>query len=210
MNRATSGFVSSLRPERLDALEISGLSWLKAGFRSYEFVSYPTFDICRDRTSRSYDIVIAEQVFEHIRSPDLALGNILGMLRRNGVLVITTPFLIRYHPEPLDLWRWTPAGLRAMLEDAGFTVLAADAWGNRACATANFDAWPDYDPARHSLENQPDVPVSVWAFARRDRARTFVDFSIGYAKAARRKLARIGAQTIHGESTGLPNDDRVS
>ena len=190
MNRATSDFVARLGPTSLDALEISGLSWLNAGFRSYEVVDYPDFDICRDRTARSYDIVIAEQVFEHLRHPARALANIHGMLRRGGAVVVTTPFLIKFHPEPLDLWRWTPTGLRALLEDAGFTVLAADAWGNRACATANFDAWLDYDPGRHSLKNEPDVPVSVWAFARRDKPRTVVDMFMGYAKAARRGLGK--------------------
>ena len=190
MNRATSDFVTSLNPAGLDALEISGLSWLNAGFRSYEFVDYPDFDICRDRTARAYDIVIAEQVFEHLRRPDRALANIFGMLRRGGVLVVTTPFLIKYHPEPLDLCRWTPMGLRALLEDAGFTVLAAEGWGNRACASANFDAWAEFDPARHSLENEPDVPVSVWAFARRNTPRTIFDMLAGYAKAARQKWNR--------------------
>ncbi len=189
MNRATSDFVASLKPAGLDALEISGLSWLNAGFRSYEFVDYPDFDICRDRTARSYDLVIAEQVFEHLRRPDRALANIFGMLRRGGVLVVTTPFLIKYHPEPLDLWRWTPVGMRALLEDAGFTVTAAEGWGNRACASANFDAWEEFDPARHSLDNEPDVPVSVWAFARRDTPRTFFDMFVGYAKAMRRKIS---------------------
>jgi 2-polyprenyl-3-methyl-5-hydroxy-6-metoxy-1,4-benzoquinol methylase len=115
MNQATVDFIVSLGPARLDALEISGAAWRDAGFRSYEQVTYPAFDICRDRTSRTYDIIIAEQVFEHIRRPNHAARNVLGMLRRHGVFVITTPFLIKYHPEPLDLWRWTAAGMQAFL-----------------------------------------------------------------------------------------------
>src|ERR1700730_17881058 len=113
MNQQTEEFVSRLGANRLDALEISGSAWQETGFRSYERVSWPQFDICKDRTSRTYDIVIAEQVFEHIRRPDLAARNILGMLRKGGVFLITTPFLIRYHPEPLDFWRWTAPGMRA-------------------------------------------------------------------------------------------------
>jgi SAM-dependent methyltransferase len=131
MNRATNEFVANLVPNRLDALEISGTAWRDAGFRSYEHVAYPGFDICRDRTTRTYDIIIAEQVFEHIRRPDRAARNIRAMLRRHGVFVITTPFPIKYHPEPLDLWRWTAEGLKALLEDAGFSTVAAHSWGSR-------------------------------------------------------------------------------
>ena len=188
MNRATSDFVSGLGPARLDALEISGTAWRDAGFRSYESAAYPVFDICRDRTSRTYDIIIAEQVFEHIRHPRAAARNVLGMLRQGGVFVITTPFLIKYHPEPLDLWRWTATGMRAFLEDAGFSVMAAESWGNQACVAGNFETWMDYDPRQHSLENEPEFPMVVWAFARRAGPRTLRDRLAAYVRVARRKL----------------------
>jgi SAM-dependent methyltransferase len=188
MNRATADFITGLTPKRLDALEISGTAWSDAGFRSYEQVAYPGFDICHDRTSRTYDIIIAEQVFEHIRRPDHAARNVLGMLRRRGVFVITTPFLIKYHPEPLDLWRWTAAGLRALLEDAGFSAVTANAWGNRACVVGNLETWPDYVPGFHSLENESEFPLVIWAFARRDQAQTPLDRLVAYGKAARRKF----------------------
>lgn len=190
MNRATSDFVSGLGPERLDALEISGTAWRDAGFRSYESAAYPVFDICRDRTSRTYDLIIAEQVFEHIRHPRDAARNVLGMLRQGGVFVITTPFLIKYHPEPLDLWRWTATGMRGFLEDAGFSVIAAESWGNRACVAGNFDTWMDHDPGRHSLENEPEFPMVVWAFARRVQMQTPRDRLAAYVRVMRRKLRR--------------------
>lgn len=138
MNNATNAFVASLVPERLDALEISGTAWRDAGFRSYEHAGFPDFDICRDRTSRTYDIIIAEQVFEHLRRPDRAARNVLAMLRRHGVFVMTTPFLIKYHPEPLDLWRWTASGLKAWLEDAGFASVTADFLGQPRVRRGQF------------------------------------------------------------------------
>ncbi|HET6236293.1 MAG TPA: methyltransferase domain-containing protein [Acetobacteraceae bacterium] len=189
MNSATNEFVANLVPNRLDALEISGTAWRDAGFRSYEHVAYPGFDICRDRTTRTYDIIIAEQVFEHIRRPDRAARNVHAMLRRHGVFVITAPFLIKYHPEPLDLWRWTAEGLNALLEDAGFSTVAAHSWGSRACVAGNFDTWPDYMPELHSLENEPEFPIVVWAFARRDAPQTPLDRLIAYGKAIRRRMA---------------------
>lgn len=189
MNRATADFVTHLGPANLDVLEISGASWSGFGFRSYESANYPAFDISRDRTSRTYDLIIAEQVFEHLRHPARAARNVLGMLRNGGTFLITTPFLIKYHPAPLDLWRWTAEGLAAFLEDAGFEMVEAASWGNRACVAGNFDSWPSYDGAAHSLDNEPDFPIVVWAFARRTRRQTPVDRIGAYLRVLRRKVA---------------------
>lgn len=167
MNGSTFEFVERLSPSRLDVLEISGAGWSDMSFKSYQRAGYPDFDICVDRLPRAFDLIIAEQVLEHVRRPDRAAQNILAMLREGGTFLVTTPFLIRYHPEPLDLWRWTAEGLRCVLEDAGFDSVDVRAWGNRACAVANLDNWPIYDAHRHSLENEPDVPLVVWAFAKR-------------------------------------------
>ena len=76
MNRATTEFVSRLYPDRLDALEISGSAWRTMGFKSYGNAAYPAFDICnicKQIIAQSFDIIIAEQVFEHIQSPHSAV-----------------------------------------------------------------------------------------------------------------------------------------
>ena len=65
----------------------------------------------------------------------------------------------------LAYWRFTPRGLRTLLESAGLEVPTVGSWGNRRCVVANFDRWPAYR-RRHSLRNEPDLPVQVWAFAR--------------------------------------------
>lgn len=165
MNRATRDLVDKLNPQDLDALEISGVAWADFGFRSYESARFPEFDVCSQRLPRTFDLVIAEQVFEHIRKPAAAAQNVRAMLRDRGLFLITTPFLIRYHPSPLDLWRWTAHGMRCFLEDEGFQVLASEQWGNKECVIANFENWPMYDPERHSLQNEAEFPVVVWALA---------------------------------------------
>jgi hypothetical protein len=170
MNRSTEEFVAGLGPTDLDVLEISGTGWGDFGFRSHRSVDYPAFDICTHRTQSYYDLIIAEQVLEHVRRPDLAVRNMLNMLHPGGVALITTPFLVQYHPSPVDLWRWTAAGLYELLCDAGFERIDVHSWGNKACAIANMndpEYWPPYDSDRHSLENEPLFPLVVWAFAWR-------------------------------------------
>jgi hypothetical protein len=56
--------------------------------------------------------------------------------------------------------------MRRLLEGAGLEVEAVHSWGNRQVVVGNFSRWS----ARrrwHSMRNEPDFPVQVWAFARR-------------------------------------------
>lgn len=167
MNEHTQSVVNALRPERISTLEISGSHWHDFGFRDYASVEYPGFDICESVLPDRYDLIVAEQVFEHISHPAKAAANVLQMLRNGGQFLVTTPFLIRYHPAPLDLWRWTAAGLKCFLEEAGFADVRTFSWGNKPCVVANLDSWVIYDPSAHSLENDPDYPIVVWGFGRR-------------------------------------------
>ncbi|MDQ1249067.1 MAG: hypothetical protein QG597_3441 [Actinomycetota bacterium] len=167
MNEKVAEIVTMAGPADLDALEISGTDWADFGFKSYRTAEFPEFDICRDRLPQTFDLIIAEQVFEHIASPRDAAQNVRRMLRPGGMFVITTPFLIKFHPCPHDYSRWTKEGMVCFLTENGFVDVHTDSWGNRECLIANLEEWVDYDPSVHSLDNELDVPLQVWGFGRR-------------------------------------------
>jgi len=177
MNRAVRQFVAGLPRHAMDVLEVSGSSWSDPafGFRSYRSLAYPEYDLCAAPFAAEFcDLVILEQVLEHVRRPHRAVANALAMLRPGGRLLVNTPFLLKVHPCPLDLYRWTEEGLYTLLEDAGFTAIATDSWGNRQCLAADMQpgmSWTYYDPAVHSLENERQFPIVVWAFAQKPGAR---------------------------------------
>jgi hypothetical protein len=91
------------------------------------------------------------------------------MLRPGGVLLVTTPFLLKVHRCPVDCSRWTELGLMHLLAEGGFSLdrIESGSWGNRNCVTGNFRSWRPWNRWLHSLANEPDFPVVVWAFARR-------------------------------------------
>jgi hypothetical protein len=91
------------------------------------------------------------------------------MLTPGGALLITTPFLLKIHDAPVDCSRWTELGIRHFLAEAGFDIanITTGSWGNRACVRSNFRPWTPYLPWLHSLRNEPDFPVVVWALARK-------------------------------------------
>jgi SAM-dependent methyltransferase len=170
MNQETRKLLNDIEPEKLQVLEISGRFWSQQiKFGSYQTFDYPKFDICKDVLEQQFDLVLAEQVFEHLQSPHQAARNVYQMLREGGYFLITTPFLIRVHNVPIDCTRWTEQGLKNFLSECGFdqTRIQSNSWGNRACVKANFSKWINYRPHLHSLKNEPDFPVVVWALAQK-------------------------------------------
>ncbi|MBS4729546.1 methyltransferase domain-containing protein [Mycobacterium sp. SM1] len=170
MNRETHKLVQSIQPRRLSVLELSGDYWGHIEqFKMYRSVHYPEFDICSSILSEQFDLIIAEQVFEHLLWPYRAGKHVYQMLRPGGHFLMTTPFLIRVHNAPLDCSRWTETGVRYFLAECGFDLerIRTGSWGNRACVRANFTRWAWYKPWWHSLRNEPDFPVSVWPDFRR-------------------------------------------
>ncbi len=169
MNRETLEWVKALETEKMTALEISGKIWDgRVPFKSYKSIWYPEYDVCEKPLAESYDIIIAEQVFEHLLYPSRAARHVFEMLRGGGYFLLTTPFLYRIHAYPNDCSRWTPQGMAYFLEEAGFPLdkVRVGAWGNRACVTASFRG-RCYCSRIHTLENEPAFPVVVWALAQK-------------------------------------------
>jgi SAM-dependent methyltransferase len=171
LNDEIDARIRSLGPEGLRAAEISGSTHAARTWKEYASLMYPEFDICAPiEEPARFDLVICEQVLEHVPDPCRAAANLGELCVPGGHVVVSTPFLIRLHELPMfemrDYWRFTPRGLRTLLERAGLEVDEVGAWGNRDSVVGNFDRWPAYR-WWHSLRNEPDLPVQVWAFARR-------------------------------------------
>jgi SAM-dependent methyltransferase len=168
MNRETGRWIEELVPGKLRVLEISGQGWSRKGFKEYRSVNYPEFDICNDVLCEPFDLIIAEQVFEHVLWPYRAGRNVLGMLRPGGYFLITVPFLVRIHGSPADCTRWPETGLKYFLAECGFPLndVKTGSWGNRRCIEANYREWTNFYRHLNSLENEPDFPFHVWALAR--------------------------------------------
>lgn len=156
-----------------DILEISpgwNRMWRQLPSCSYHSADYPEFDICYEVLDRKFHIVIADQVLEHVADPRSAVANIRAMLEPGGYAMIATPFLFRVHARPDDFYRWTEPGLRRLCLDGGFgdQDVTVESWGNKSCARAHIGGpVRDYGFGR-SMKNDPDYPMMVWAFARRD------------------------------------------
>ena len=171
MNAAIDAHIASLDPPSRCAVEISGASHQRKPWRDHTSLMYPDFDLCEPIADRRrFDVVICEQVLEHVVDPWTAAANLGELAVPGGHLIVSTPFLIKVHELPYfelrDYWRFTPRGLRTLLERAGLVVDTVETWGNRRCVAGNLRRWSAYR-RWHSLRNDPDLAVQVWAFARK-------------------------------------------
>lgn len=148
-----------------DAVEVSGT--LRGGlpWKSYTSLSYPDFDLCTSEPPDTFDVVICEQVLEHVPDPARAASTLRALCRPDAVLFVSVPLLVRVHGSPGDYWRFTPDGLLVLLERAGFEVEWIRTWGNRRAVKGNLGHWRAFRPW-HSLRNDPACPLVVWAMAR--------------------------------------------
>ena len=159
--------LAARRLDRLEELaaELPGASALELDVRDAAAVDAALSDY-------EFDIVLANQVWEHLDRPYAATRNVLKMLRPGGYFWVAVPFFIPYHGDPVDCSRWTARGLKNLLIEAGFeeNAIEAQQWGNRNAARRNLDdgPWPpDYDEDRDSLEDDPEMPICAWALARK-------------------------------------------
>jgi SAM-dependent methyltransferase len=75
---------------------------------------------CQDE---GFDVVLSTQVLEHVSDPALDLSECHRVLSPGGRLLLSTHGMMLYHPDPVDYWRWTCAGLRRVVEDAGLEIV---------------------------------------------------------------------------------------
>jgi len=74
--------------------------------------------------SNDYDAVFCAEVLEHVPDPLKAVGEVSRVLKKGGVFLLSVPHLSRLHEIPHDYYRYTPYGIRYMLEQNGFDIVA--------------------------------------------------------------------------------------
>jgi len=177
MQPSSRRIINALGPQALDTAEISGKWGRRFAFKSYTQFRYPTHDVCAgpfvDDAGRThqFDLILANQVWEHLDRPYAATRHVLQMLRPGGYFWLAVPFFVPLHAAPQDCSRWSARGLKNLLIEAGFdgSAVHAEQWGNRHVARRNLEeVWPPvYDPEKDDIRNDPDMPICAWALAQK-------------------------------------------
>jgi SAM-dependent methyltransferase len=77
----------------------------------------------------TFDIVMLAEVIEHIENPVEVLNECVRVLKKDGNLIITMPFLNAIHADPYDFQRWTDFKFNLELEKLNLTNITIQPMG---------------------------------------------------------------------------------
>lgn len=73
--------------------------------------------------AKCFDTILAAEVLEHLPQPELFWSEIARVLKPQGHLLLSTPFLYWIHEAPYDYHRFTRHGLQSRCTRAGLEIL---------------------------------------------------------------------------------------
>lgn len=68
----------------------------------------------------SFDVCVLTEVLEHLKRPDVVLGELSRVMRSGGSVYVTVPQSFGEHQIPHDYFRYTTFSLRFLADQAGF------------------------------------------------------------------------------------------
>lgn len=74
-----------------------------------------------------FDCIICSEVLEHVKNPKKAINEMYRVLKKNGILILTTRFIFPLHDTPNDYYRFTKYGLIFLLKDFKILELKEEA-----------------------------------------------------------------------------------
>ena len=94
--------------------------------------TYPEYDAenLNRIPNNSLDMIVADQVLEHVQHPWYAAEAFHRALKPGGLAIIATPGLYPIHPSPLDCWRIMPDGYKVLFPSEKWETLLFDTWGS--------------------------------------------------------------------------------
>jgi SAM-dependent methyltransferase len=67
----------------------------------------------------SFNFVLSFHLFEHVYDYRMAVSEIYRVLKPGGVLLVSVPFMHKYHGDPDDFWRLTDSAMIKTFESPG-------------------------------------------------------------------------------------------
>jgi ubiquinone/menaquinone biosynthesis C-methylase UbiE len=86
----------------------------------------------------SIDVIVCSEVLEHVRNPVPVLREVRRVLKHDGILLATIPFLFHIHADPFDFGRYTDRYWEENLREMGFQSIQIERQGLFYSVITNF------------------------------------------------------------------------
>lgn len=112
-------------------------------YTTFDIVAGEHIDIVGDAlnppfSDNSFDTVLSTQTLEHVEQPWIVVREIHRMLKPGGICIATAPFLVPYHADPHDYFRYTVQGMESLFKNYGFTIEESGRYGNTPAVLAEM------------------------------------------------------------------------
>lgn len=71
---------------------------------------------------KSIDVINTTELFEHVLKIEQGLKECYRVLKKDGVMILSVPFLYLIHSDPYDFQRWTEDKWKKVLKQIGFDI----------------------------------------------------------------------------------------
>lgn len=100
----------------------SGPERLGNEFINVDIFPFPEVDIVADGAAlpfadNSVGAIVSESVLEHVANPNTVASELVRILKPDGYLYVSAPFIHPYHASPDDFNRWTKSGLKHLFKE---------------------------------------------------------------------------------------------
>lgn len=138
---------------------------------------YPEVDMQNlPYSENQFNIVISDQVIEHLENPKKAIAESFRVLKKNGIAIHTTCFINYIHYFPKDYWRFSPDALQFLCKNFS-EILCSNGWGNRIaillCMLSDkfrFTRIPENKWSPRNIiarYNEDKYPIVTWIIAKK-------------------------------------------
>jgi len=79
--------------------------------------------------NESFNTIIATEVLEHCQEPSHTINEMYRVLKKEGFIFLTVPYIWPLHEVPHDEYRYTPFSLKRILFNAGFNKIEIKSTG---------------------------------------------------------------------------------
>lgn len=79
--------------------------------------------------SEQFDTILITDVLEHIGKPELLMSEMTRLLKPNGKLILTVPFLYWLHEQPHDYFRYTEFALQMFCQENDLLIIELAPYG---------------------------------------------------------------------------------
>ncbi|MHC4549467.1 MAG: methyltransferase domain-containing protein [Planctomycetota bacterium] len=105
------------------------VDWPRSAYASPHLDLHADLNAALPLADATMDTVLLTDVLEHVARPGPLVREIARVLRPDGKLIATVPFLYRLHEEPHDYYRYTEHALRRFCDEAGLDVVVLEPYG---------------------------------------------------------------------------------